>query len=362
MPFADRMPGNLTGCRGDGMTRDDTPTLLPPAERARVTIAEVASLAGVSPTTVSHVLSGKRLVGEATKGTVQEAIRKLGYRPNAIARSLRTNRSKMVAAMVPDITNPFFAVLTRGLADAVDGAGYGTYVCNTDGNTEREVAFTEDVLDRGVDGIVMASVDVSMRVSAGPAALGTPIVCVGGMVDHPQVDLVAVDEGVGSYAATRHLLQQGRRRIAMIQGPAESGSARDEGYRRALAEAGIECDRSLMVRGDWTRPGGRLAMQQLLDAAERPDAVFCANDLTAIGALDTMREAGMTIPRDVAVVGFDDVDAATIVSPALTTIRNPAYETGMAAGELLLGRMLGHYNDVGRTVILPCPLVQRQSA
>lgn len=344
------------------MVQDSTETVVPLADRARVTIADVATLAGVSPTTVSHVLSGKRLVGEATKGTVQAAIRQLGYRPNAIARSLRTNRSKMVAAVVPDITNPFYAVLTRGIADAVDTAGYGTYVCNTDGNTARELAFTEDVLDRGVDGIVMASVDVSMRASAGPAALGTPVVCVGGIFDHPLVDLVAVDEGVGSFAATMHLLERGNRRIAMIQGPAESGAARDAGYRRALTESGLECDPARMVRGDWTRRGGQRAMKELMALGERPDAVFCANDLTAIGALDVARELGLSVPDDIAVVGFDDVDAATFVSPALTTIRNPAYETGIAAGELLLGRMLGSYSDAGRRVILPCPLVQRQSA
>lgn len=331
-------------------------------DRARVTIAEVASRAGVSPTTVSHVLSGKRLVGEATKGTVQQAIRELGYRPNAVARSLRTSRSKMVAVVVPDITNPFYSVLTRGLADAVLGQGYGTYVCNTDGNPERERAFTDDVLDRGVDGIVMASVDVSMRTGVGPAALGTAVVCVGGAFDHPQVDLVAVDDEVGSHAATKHLLQRGAQRIAMIQGPPESGTARDEGYRRALREAGRDSDPSLMERGDWSRPGGRRAMKQLLSLPERPDAVFCANDLTAIGAIDAIRELGLSIPDDVAIVGFDDVDAATIVSPALTTIRNPAYETGSAAGELLLARMLGTYSDAGRTVILPCPLISRQSA
>lgn len=332
------------------------------AEKGRIRIADVATLAGVSPTTVSHVLSGKRLVGEATKGTVQEAIRALGYRPNAIARSLRTNRSTMVAVVVPDITNPYYAVLTRGLADAVDGAGYGSYVCNTDGSPDRELAFTEDVLDRGVDGIVIASSGVSMRSSRGPAAFGTPVVCVGGIFDHAQVDLIAVDDEVGSHAATVHLIRRGARRIAMIQGPGESGTARNEGYRRALTEAGREVEPGLMVRGDWTRRGGRRAMDTLMSRSDRPDAVFCANDLTAIGALDTTRELGLSIPDDVAIVGFDDVDAATIVTPALTTVRNPAYETGVSAGELLLSRMSGEYTGRGRKVILPCPLMRRQSA
>ena len=330
--------------------------------QARVTIAQVARMAGVSPTTVSHVLSGKRLVGATTKTTVQDAIRQLGYRPNNVARSLRTSRSTMIAVVVPDITNPFYAVLTRGLADTVDATGYGTYVCNTDGLPERENTFLEDVLDRGVDGVVMASVNVAGRDSIGPAAMGTPVVCVGGVFDHPDVDLVAADDEVGSHAATCLLIERGARRIAMIQGPPESGTARDEGYRRALNEGRRRFDRALLARGDWTRQGGRRAMHQLMSLPKRPDAVFCANDLTAIGAMDAVHELNLRIPDDVALVGFDDVEAASIVSPALTTVRNPAYETGAAAGELLLSRMAGLYTGEGRTVILPCPLVRRQSA
>jgi LacI family transcriptional regulator, galactose operon repressor len=336
-------------------TRGSTP------DKSRVTLAQVADLAGVSPTTVSHVLSGKRMVGATTRGHVQDAIRQLGYRPNNIARSLRTSRSRMVAVVVPDITNPFYSVLTRGLADGVYEAGYGTYVCNTDGLAERETTFLEDVLDRGVDGIVMASVHLSSG-AVGPARLGTPIVYVGGALDHHEADLVTADDQVGSHLATQHLISRGSSRIAMIQGPPETGSARDEGYRSALAEAGMVFDPALMVRGDWTRQGGRRAMHTLMAGVDRPDAVFCANDLTAIGAVDAARDLGLSIPADVAVVGFDDVDAATIVSPTLTTVRNPAYDTGCAAGDLLLSRMLGEYTDEGRTVVLPCPLVRRESA
>jgi LacI family transcriptional regulator len=330
-------------------------------DKSRVTLAQVANLAGVSPTTVSHVLSGKRMVGAVTRGHVQDAIRTLGYRPNNIARSLRTSRSRMVAVVVPDITNPFYSVLTRGLADGVYDAGYGTYVCNTDSLPERETTFLEDVLDRGVDGIVMASVHLSGNgvVASGP---GTPMVYIGGAFDHPDADLVTADDEVGSHSATRHLISRGSRQIAMIQGPPETGSARDEGYRRALAESEREFDSSLMVRGDWTRQGGRNAMHALMAMADRPDAVFCANDLTAIGAVDAARDLGLSIPADVAVVGFDDVDAATIVSPTLTTVRNPAYDSGYAAGQLLLSRMLGDYTEEGRTVVLPCPLIRRESA
>lgn len=340
----------------------DPPVREQGADRPRVTIGEVADLAGVSPTTVSHVLSGKRLVGATTRGTVQEAIRQLGYRPNAVARSLRTRRSRMVAVVVPDITNSFYSVLTRGLADAVDGAGYGTYVCNTDGLPGREAKFLEDVLDRGADGIVMASVDVASMGAVGPADVGTPVVCVGGMLDHPRVDLVAADDLAGSEAVTRHLLARGARRIAMIQGPPESGSARVEGFRRTLLAAGRRPNARLMVPGNWTRSGGARAMRTLLSRSRPPDAVFCANDLTAIGALDAAREAGLKVPQDIAIAGFDDIDAATIVAPSLTTVRNPAYDTGRAAGELLVGRMTGDYRGESRTVVLPCHLVPRESA
>jgi LacI family transcriptional regulator, galactose operon repressor len=330
----------------------------------RVTITQVAALAGVSPTTVSHVLSGKRIVAAETRGTVHEAIRALGYRPNHVARSLRTRRSQMVAVVVPDITNTFYSVLTRGLADTVDGAGYGTYVCNTDGKLDRETKFLEDIMDRGADGIVMASVDTASVGALGPADMGVPVVCIGGGIDHPRMDLVTTDDELGSYAVTRHLLARKVRRVAMIEGPAESGPDRIAGFRRAMRESRRRVDPTLMVRGDWTRSGGYEAMRSLLrrPASRRPDAVFCANDLMAIGAVDAVHEEGLDVPDDVALAGFDDVDAATIVNPALTTAQNPAYDIGVSAGRLLISRLAGEYDGEGRTVTLPCPLVVRDSA
>jgi len=329
---------------------------------ARVTIADVAARAAVSATTVSHVLSGKRLVGNATRERVREAIQELGYRPNRAARQLRTNTSRMVAVIVPDITNNYYAVLTRGLADIVGGDAYGTYVCNTDGSLERELMFVQDVLDRGVDGIVMASVNVVAEHERAPARFGTPLVCIGERLPDEGVDLVKGDDELGSYAGVTHLIERGAQRIAIIQGPAEAGAERGSGYRKALRDAGQRVDQSLMVRGDWSRPGGRAAMHSLMEREPRPDAVFCANDLTAIGAMDAARELGIAVPDEVAVVGFDDVDAATIVTPPLTTVRNPAYEAGCEAGHLLLSRMLGQYDGTGRTVVVPCPLVVRASS
>ncbi|WP_182525261.1 LacI family DNA-binding transcriptional regulator [Nocardioides dongkuii] len=329
---------------------------------ARVTIADVAERAGVSPTTVSHVLSGKRVVGAATRQTVLDAIDALGYRPNHVARHLRTRQSHMLAVVVPDITNPFYAVLTRGLADAVDAAGYGTFVCSTDGQHDRERKLFEDVMDRGVDGIVFASGETASEIRFGPGERATPIVCIGDHLDHPLCDAVIPDDEAGSREAGAFLAERGYSRIAMIQGPPGYGTARTAGFRAAMEAAAHPVPAERMVRGDWTRKGGYQAMQALMALPERPDAVFCANDLMAIGALDVAHELGLAVPDDVAVVGFDDVDAATIVTPQLTTVRNPAYDVGSTAGDLILGRMSGRYRGAGRTLVLPCPLVERGTA
>jgi LacI family transcriptional regulator len=268
----------------------------------------------------------------------------------------------MVAVIVPDLTNTYYSVLTRGLADSIASASYGTYVCNTDGIAERETGYLQNVVDRGADGIVLASVDAASAGAINAADSGTPVVCIGGSLDHPRVDVVTTDDVAGSYAATLHLIGRGAQRIGMIQGPPESGLLRVEGFFKAMAEAGRAVDNTLRAPGDWTRQGGRDAMRALMAHDAPPDAVFCANDLTAIGAIDVARDLGLRVPDDLAIVGFDDVDAATIVTPTLTTVRNPAYETGLKAGELLLSRLRGEYRDTGRTVVLECPLVPRESA
>jgi LacI family transcriptional regulator len=331
------------------------------ARNARVTIGEVAALAGVSPTTVSHVFSGKRVVSSATRERVLEIVQELGYRPNNVARNLRTRQSKMIAVIVPDITNPFYAVLTRGLADAVEGADYGTYVCNTDGAVAREERFVEDVLDRGVDGVVMGSVTVPPEVVTRLADLGTPFVCMHRGIEHPLVDTIWADDVAGAREATEHLLSGGPGPVAMIDGPGDT-SGRHEGYLDALAAAGVPFRPELVVHGDWTRHGGHDAMCRLLELDERPSAVFCANDLMAIGAMDAAHEAGLRLPEDLRLAGFDDIEAATLVSPALTTVQNPSYETGRTAGELLLDRMTGRHGKGQRSSVLPCRLIVRGSS
>jgi LacI family transcriptional regulator len=327
----------------------------------RATIADVAQLSGVSTTTVSHVLTGKRPVSAATQDRVRAAVHELGYQPNHVARNLRIGSSQMVAVVVPDITNPFYSQLVRGVTDAL-GATYAGYVCSTDGSAARERTFVEDAVARGVDGIVISTADPGAE--PGPLRFNrsVPMVNVGGGLDEPEVDLVVSADEDGSYAAVHHLLSRGAERIAMITGPHLTAANRMSGYRRALADAGKQELRSLVVTGDFTRAGGRAAMTRLMRGRRRPDAVFCANDLTAIGALDAARELGLKVPQDVRVVGFDDIDAASLVSPALTTVANPAYESGWSAGGLLNDRLRGRHSGPRRTLVLPCRLIVRETS
>jgi LacI family transcriptional regulator len=331
----------------------------------RVTIAHVARRAGVSPTTVSHVLSGKRPVGAATQEGVLRAVSELGYRPNRLARSLRTRRSQMIAVIVPDITNPFYGVVTRGLADILDEAGYRSYLCNTDASSQREHDFVADALDRGVEGIVMSLVHQDLSDVAVIRKAGVPLVLLADGEEVPGVDHVMADDGAGARLATQHLIAQGARRVAMITGAAGTSVSRVKGYTDALAAAGLPYDPSLMLEGGWVRDGGRDAMLTLMASASPPDAVFCANDLMAIGAMDAARELGLRIPEDVALAGFDDIVAAALLTPPLTTVVNPAYEVGQAAGRLILERMIEGKDavpeDVSRRVMLPCRIAERSS-
>jgi LacI family transcriptional regulator len=268
----------------------------------------------------------------------------------------------MVALIIPDITNPYYPALARGLEDGLGGATYRSLICNTDRHPEREVEFLADVCDRGVDGIVLDSFTLTGERLAELVPPGVSLVRVGTtVVEDPGYDTVLADDEQGAFDATTHLLGRPSRRVAMIQGPPGAGGRRNEGYARALRAAGAPVE-ELVVSGEWTRAGGAAALRRLLALPDPPQAVFCANDLMAFGVLDAAREAGLEVPGDLAVAGFDDIEAAAMTHPPLTTVSNPAYETGLLAGTLLKERMLGRHQEPPRTVTLPCRLVRRATA
>lgn len=333
------------------------------ASGRRITIDDVAARARVSKTTVSHVLSGKRPVRADTRERVERAIRELDYRPDFIARSLRTRQSHIVALVIPDITNPFFPVLARGFEDAFAQVGYRTFICNTDSLREQELAFVSDVASRRVDGLAMVSHHVHARDVVPLVDSGVRLVTIGSMIiDHPLVDVVMGDDERGARDATAFLVDRYGPRVACIAGSAEGPQAREVGYRQALRAAGTGVDPGLVVEGDWTRAGGAAAMRLLLERPDPPRAVFCGNDLMALGALDAAREHGLAVPADVAVLGYDDVEWASMVRPPLTTVLNPAYDTGRAAADLLYDRIARGYDGARRVVRITCNLIIRESA
>jgi LacI family transcriptional regulator len=331
------------------------------AKSGRNTIAEVADRAHVSPTTVSHVLSGNRPVADATRERVRQAIEELGYRPSGLARSLRLQRSETIALIVPDIANPFYPALARGVDDELDGR-YLTFLCNTDGQRERELRFAADARDRKVDGLILAAFGVTDEDTTTLLEDGVPVVLLGQRLHGARADCVFTDDEHGGHEATRHLLERGHRRIGLISGREGPEGLRTTGHHRALEEAGLEIDPSLQVVGDWHRAGGAAAMRKLIELSERPTAVFAENDLMAIGALDAAREGNLLVPGDLAIVGFDDIEAAQMTTPPLTTVINPAYEVGRQAARLLLDRMTGNYEGGARVVALRSELVIRQSS
>lgn len=339
-----------------------TPPAGPGTRGSAVNIQAVADAAGVSKTTVSHVLSGNRPVSAETRRRVERVMAELGFRPNYFAQALNSKRSRTVAFIAENITNPYYPALARGLQATLAAANHVVMLFDAGAGGDLIHTFVDEVIQRRIDGVVV-SVSIVEPELARLRRAGAALVAVGSGLSGTPIDWTSSDDEQIGFDAVQHLFRSGRRRIATITGPrpGEPGGARFAGYTRAMARLGLDVDPRHVVAGDWTTESGRAAVRQLLSGPTRPDAVFCANDLMAIGALDGVLEAGLDVPGDVALVGVDDIDAAQLVRPALTTIRIPAEEIGRAAGELLLHR-IDDPDGAVRQVLVGHSLIVRQSA
>ena len=331
-----------------------------------VTRNDVATAAGVSPSTVSYVLNdGPRRVSTETKKRVWSAIRKLGYHPNAIARSLRTQRVGMVGLIVPDIANPFFAGVSRGAQDVAREKGYFVVVCNTDGVFEQEIELIQSLYEHRMEGIIVAPAGASQKNLQFLLDRGVPIVLFGReeIAEDTIVDCVGIDDTAAAYDAVNHLLSEGHSSIALITGPLVKGrmSHRLEGYRRALVERGIAYRDELVVSGNYLQESGYRSAAELLGRAARFSAVFATNDLMAIGAMMAFQEKGLRIPEDIAIIGFDNIAESKVTTPKLSTIDNPNYMQGKVSAEMLFARIGEQRRAPPRAVILSHKLVVRDS-
>jgi len=323
---------------------------------------DVAERAGVSVTTVSHVINETRPVSDELRQRVLSAIEELGYQPNVLARSLRRGKTHTIGVIVPDSVNPFFAEVARGIEDASFEHGYNVILCNSDGDLDKELLYTNVLAEKQVDGILFVAAGVSTENIRALQARRMPLVVVDRKIPGVSVDEVLTDNARGGYLAARHLLDLGHRRIGCITGPSDvtPSAERVTGYRRALEEAGIPVDKTLIVKGDFQYESGHQATCQLLSTDDPPTAVFACNDLMAIGTISAAVELGRKVPVDLSVVGFDDVRLASFTNPSLTTVVQPKYEMGVLAATMLLERIRDH-NIPPRRQLLDVSLLVRQS-
>jgi LacI family transcriptional regulator len=331
--------------------------------KTNVTMKDVAELADVSTTTVSHVVNNTRYVSELTREKVEDAMQTLGYRPNYLARSLRSGETKTIGLLVPDASNPYFAEIARQIEDLGYGKGYSVILGNSDNNSYKQANYINTFIAKKVDGVILISTGSKTSELQPLIDNDIPIVLADRDVSRPCADVVLLDNVRAAYEATRYLIELGHECIACITGQKDlfASTQRVKGYKKALTEFNIPIRDNLIEMGDFRFEGGELAMQRLLEKSCSPTAVLALNDLMAIGAMKAIMGAGLSVPNDISVIGFDDIQFASAVKPALTTMAQPQKDFSHFTVDTLIQRMAGEIQGEHQRIILPAKLVVRES-
>jgi LacI family transcriptional regulator len=332
----------------------------------RVTLRDVADRAGVHTSTASRAIDEhtRSLVDHQTVERVLAVAKELGYRPNSLARGLKTNRTFTVGMLLPDLTNPLFPPIVRGIEDGLGRSDYTLILANTDNDADKERAVLNAMLNRSVDGLILAT--AQRTASATIRELldgGMPVVLVNRSIEHPAVSSVTVDDRRGIELAVEHLVKLGHRRIAHVAGPQHlsTGLARYDAFLSSLRSAGLEVDPDRVVYADAFREEeGTTAFRELMRRDTGMTAVVAANDLIALGCYDGLSERGLSVGTDLSVIGFNDMLFASKLCPPLTTVRVPQYEIGMRAAQMVLD-VVQHRATETVNLLLPPDLVQRAS-
>ncbi len=309
----------------------------------QVTIKDIARILGISPSTVSRALKNHPDISQETRTAVNELAIKLKYQPNAVALSLKHSKSNTIGVIIPEIVHYFFSSVISGIEDVAYEAGFTVIICQSNEMYDREVANAKMLLSHRVDGVLVSiskettNFDHLKMLQEG----GIPLVFFDRIVPGIEADCVVIDDEEAAYKATRHLIEKGKKRIAHFAGPENLliGRLRKEGYIRALTEVGLPVDPKLIVNAD-TFEKALISTQQMLDLSNPPDGIFATNDLTAIGAMQTLQKRGIKIPSQIAVVGFSDGRFSGITEPNLTSVDQHGYEMGSVATEILLSRLM----------------------
>jgi LacI family transcriptional regulator len=327
-----------------------------------ITMADVASRAGVSKTTVSRVLNGKDDLDPATAARVRQVIDELGYVPSAGAVSLARGRTRVVGMLVPSLTWPWVGEVLQGVVDVVEAEGYGLLLFSASRGEESILRFASKVSAKSFDALVVIEPEGTLEYLAELHRKGLPVVLIDDRGNRPEFPSVSPTNREGGESAARHLLDLGRRRPVIVTGPEGLGCTRDrlDGFAAVYADAGMPVDAGCVVGGDFTFDGGREAVRRLTADGVAFDAVFAHNDLSAAGALRALSEASLRVPEDVAVVGFDDVPLASYTEPPLTTVRQELRQMGETAARMLMGYFDGTAMPTA-PVMLPTTLIVRGS-
>jgi len=328
-------------------------------------IREVAKQAGVSVATVSRVLNHPESVSPATMELVLATMEKMQYTPNGFARSLALNRSSTIALLIPNILNPLYPQIAKGVEDVAHRKGYNILLCNTEENEEKERDYLDMLIEKRVGGFILAGSQLKNKDLQKIKNQNIPFVMVGRNREDIDANMVFTDYYMGAYQVTQHLIDVGYSKIAHITGSLNQveNLEKRRGYEKALQEAGISLQSEYVVEGNNEIESGYLGAKKLLKSREVPQAIFAANDLMAIGAIDAIKSSGLNVPKDVAIVGFDDITMAALIEPKLTTISQPVYKMGLIAARLLFESIENEKQEDGfqQKIFLQPKLMVRKS-
>lgn len=330
---------------------------------AMTTIRDVAKKAGVSVATVSRVMNNEKYVNDELREHVLHIVSELNYRPDGVARGLRTKSTHIISLVIPDICNPYFPEVSRGIQSVADERGYIVVLCNTGQNIQREKDFYEILSRQKVEGIIINPSGSTNRELNLLQQIDIPIVLISSQTNLTNFDMVMVDNELGAETAVEHLIHLGHRRIGLVGGShsVSSGKQRYYGFLHGMQKNGVPVIDELITEGSFDHEGGYECMNKLLALPQKPTAVFATNDMMAIGAMSAIFEAGFKVPEDISIIGFDDISFSKMTYPKLTTVSQPKFQTGEVAAKLLFERIEKNNKIEPRRVVLQHDLIIRET-
>ena len=337
------------------------------SNQSETTIHDIARKLNLSASTVSRALKDKPVISEATRTLVKRVAREMGYRPNVLAANLRTKRTNTIGVIVPLINRHFFSSVISGIEVVAYSRGFAVTISQSNDNYEKECKIAQTLFANRVDGVILS---IGMQTNNFEhlrlfSEKNIPIVFFDRVVDEIEAHKIVVDDYGGGYRATQHLIGQGAKNIAHIGGPLNLKiyEYRQNGYLDAIKEAGLQIDESLIVNNTLSREEGTFAIRKLMQNEIKPDAVFCANDTTALSVIIYLKQMGINVPEDIAIMGFSNEPFSEVVTPSISTVKQPGFEIGKQASELIIQQILHEdENPVYKTIVMPTELIIRNSS